>query len=139
MAGYSGTPLPKKLGIKPDTAVAILGAPEDFERTLGELPERVQIQNHLRGAPAVILLFVTSQAQMEVRWARAADALAEGGRIWIIWPKKISGMPTDLTQNQVRAFGLGFGFVDFKVCAVDATWSGLAFARRAAKRAASPL
>ena len=76
------------------------------------------------------LLFVTSQARLANRFASAARLLSEGGRLWIVWPKKASGVPTDLTENAVRQFGLSAGLVDWKISAIDATWSGLCFARR---------
>jgi len=133
MAGYSGTPLPKKLGIKADRVVALLGAPAGFERTLGELPEKVRIRRQARGRADIILLFSKSQADLARRFPAAARALAEGGGLWIVWPKKTSGIASDLTQTEVRAFGLARRFVDYKICAVDATWSGLLFARRRKK------
>ena len=127
---YSGTPLPKKLGINAGAVVALLGAPQDFERTLGELPAQVRLQHQARGQASVILLFVTSQARLANRFASAARILSEGGRLWIVWPKKASGVATDLTENAVRQFGLSAGLVDWKISAIDATWSGLCFARR---------
>jgi hypothetical protein len=130
MAGYSGTPLPKKLGIKAGAAVALLGAPSGFERTLGALPEDVRIRKQARGSSDVILLFAKSIADLERRFPAAGRALARGGRIWIAWPKKSSGVATDLTQAAVRGHGLASGFVDFKICAIDDTWSGLCFSRR---------
>jgi hypothetical protein len=130
MAGYSGTPLPKKLGIRAGVTVALLGAPEGFARTLGELPEGVRLAT--RGKATVILLFVRSAAGMRKRFASAARNLERGGALWIVWPKKASGVASDLSQAVVRRFGLDSGFVDYKICAVDATWSGLCFARRGA-------
>jgi CheY-like chemotaxis protein len=130
LAGYSGTPLPKKLGIRAGALVALLGAPEGFEDTLGTLPEGVRIARTGRGRPQLILLFAKSRAGLERRFPVAARILADGGGIWIVWPKKASGVVTDLGENEVRGFGLAVGFVDYKVCAVDQTWSGLLFARR---------
>lgn len=130
MEGYSGTPLPKKLGIKAGAVVALLGAPADFENTLGELPEDVRIKRQARGAADLIVLFCTSQREMRRRFPTAAKGLRETGSIWIAWPKKASGVATDLTQAEVRRFGLDAGFVDYKICAIDATWSGLLFTRR---------
>lgn len=130
MAGYSGTPLPKKLAIRPGAVVALLGAPAGFERTLGALPEGARLQNHARGRPELALLFSKSQAELERRFAAAARALPEGGKLWLIWPKKTSGIESDLSEPVVRAFGLGRGWVDYKICAVDETWSGLLFSRR---------
>jgi CheY-like chemotaxis protein len=127
---YSGTPLPKKLGISAGAVVALLGAPRDFERTLGELPAQVRLHRQARGQADVILLFVTTAADLNKRFAAAARSMSEGAKLWIVWPKKASGVPTDLTQNAVRRFGLDAGLVDFKISAIDATWSGLCFARR---------
>ena len=108
---YSGTPLPKKLGINVGAVVALLGAPKEFERTLGRLPAHVRIQHQARGQASVILLFVTSQAKLANRFASAARIMSESGRLWIVWPKKASGVPTDLTENAVRQFGLSAGCV----------------------------
>jgi CheY-like chemotaxis protein len=130
MDGYSGTPLPKKLGIKEGSVVALLGAPSGFEKTLGALPEKVRIVRHARGEPNVILLFAKSKAELVRRFPTAARSLADGGRLWMVWPKKRSGVATDLTQTVVRKFGLDSNFVDYKISAIDATWSGLCFARR---------
>jgi CheY-like chemotaxis protein len=135
MAGYSGTPLPKKLGIKPGSAVALLGAPRDFAgKNLGRLPEGVTLRNHARASFSVGLLFVRSKADLGRRFQGAVKAMGERGAFWIVWPKKASGVATDLDQNAVRAFGLARGLVDYKIAAIDETWSGLCFARRKAKR-----
>jgi len=133
LAGYSGTPLARKLGIKPDSVVALLGAPEGFEAVLQPLPENVRFKRSARGAANLILLFVKAKAEMGRRFPTAARCLAEGGGLWIAWPKKASGVTTDLTQAAVRSFGLGADFVDYKICAIDETWSGLLFARRKQK------
>jgi hypothetical protein len=130
MAGYSGTPLTKKLGIRAGSAVALLNAPPQFERTLGELPEGASLRRQARGKARVILLFSRSMTDLERRFPAAARATEEAGRLWIVWPKKASGIVSDLNQNAVRAFGLDAGWVDFKICAVDETWSGLCFTRR---------
>jgi CheY-like chemotaxis protein len=130
MAGYSGVPLVKKLGIRAGALVALLGAPEGLEKTLAELPEGARVARNARGCPQLILLFATSQAELKRRFPAAAKALAEKGGLWIVWPKKASGVATDLGETAVRAIGLAAGFVDYKICAVDRTWSGLLFARR---------
>jgi hypothetical protein len=131
LAGYSGTPLPRKLGIKPDSKVALVGAPEDFESTLGELPERTKILRTPRSDADVTLWFLDSLAILEEDIERMAE-IAGGGRLWICWPKKASGVSTDVTQHHVRSLGLDAGIVDFKICSIDATWSGLCFTRRKA-------
>lgn len=130
MAGYSGTPLVKKLGVKAGKTVALLGAPDGFDATLGPLPGGVRVKRQARGPADLILLFAASRADMERRFPAAERSLAEGGGMWIAWPKKASGVATDLTGAVVRSFGLGHGMVDYKICAIDATWSGLLFARR---------
>ena len=128
-AGYSGTPLPKKLGIRPDTTVALAGAPEGFERMLGALPEGVRLRRSARGACDVALWFVASRAAYArglPGWAARDDWRA----LWICWPKQSSGLQTDLGETIVRTQALPHGIVDYKICAVDATWSGLCFAHR---------
>lgn len=132
MAGYSGAPLPKKLGIQANSTVILAGAPEDFARTLEPLPEGVRLKTALRGTAKLILLFTKSRAEMEERFPAAARTLEERGAIWIAWPKKASGIASDLSETVVRAFGLAAGFVDYKICAIDNTWSGLLFTRRRA-------
>ena len=132
MDGYSGTPLPGKLGLKPSSMVALLGAPDGFEETLGDPPEGVVLERGESGPWDVALWFVRSRAEMEGGVGRMGARLG-GGRLWIIWPKKASGVVTDVTQQIVREAGLAAGLVDYKVCSVDATWSGLLFVRRKEK------
>jgi CheY-like chemotaxis protein len=129
MAGYSGTPLPKKLGIKPSSTVAILGAPDGFEAKLDPLPEGARVQRQTRTSDRV-LFFVDSLLTLQRRFGAASRTVREGGGLWIIWPKKVSGVKTDVTETAVREYGLAAGWVDYKICAVDETWSGLQFARR---------
>lgn len=133
MDAYSGRPLVKKLGITAGSVTALLGAPEDFESKLAGLPERARLTRQARGAH-LLLLFVNSQADLERRISAAMRAMGESGRLWIIWPKKGSALASDLTEKTVRATGLAAGLVDFKICAVDDTWSGLLFTRRRAAR-----
>jgi CheY-like chemotaxis protein len=134
MAAYSGAPLLNKLGIKPGSVVALLGAPEGFERrTLGALPGGVTVRQDTRSAFNVALLFARSKADLARRFPAAARAMGKPGALWIVWPKKPSGLQTDLDGNTVRAFGLARGLVDYKIAAIDVTWSGLCFARRKAK------
>ena len=133
-AGYSGTPLPKKLGIKVGSAVALLGAPEGFAKTtLGRLPEGAVVRADARSPFTVGLLFARSKADLVRVFPAAAKAMGEPGSLWIVWPKKASGVETDLDGNAVREFGLTAGLVDYKIAAIDAVWSGLCFARRKAK------
>lgn len=127
MDAYSGTPLPKKLGIKPGAVVALVGAPDDFRATLGALPEGVQFRGKPGGPASLTLWFLHSRRDLE----RGIGKMVEcEGPVWMIWPKKASGVETDLTQQDVREVGLAAGLVDYKICAVDATWSGLLFKRR---------
>ena len=129
MAGYSGTPLPKKLGIRAATVVAVLGAPEGFEAKLAPLPEGARVRRKTRAADRV-LFFVDSVGGLTRGFAAAARTVQDGGGLWICWPKKASGIRTDVTEAIVREHGLAAGWVDYKICAVDETWSGLQFARR---------
>lgn len=140
MAGYSGTPLPQKLGLKPLHRVALLGAPSGFARVLGTLPAGVKTVSALEGrAPFdVIVLFVTSVAELNRRFVPTAKRLAPSGGFWVAWPKKASGVPTDVTEDVVRAVALAAGLVDNKVCAIDDTWSGLRNVVRLADRPKTP-
>jgi hypothetical protein len=133
LAGYEGTPLPRKLGIKPGLAIALSGAPEGFERSLGRLPRGATIRRQVRGESDLIVWFTKSMHDLEGRIGKMGAAIADGGSLWIAWPKKASGVPSDLTQKDVRAVGLASGLVDYKVCSIDDTWSGLRFARRKKK------
>lgn len=128
LAGYSGTPLPKKLGIKPGSVVVLLDAPDGFEETLGGLPDGVELRWANRGRRDLTIWFVTARGQLERKMARVAAAAGSG--LWIAWPKKASGVPTDVTEDVVREAGLAAGLVDHKIAAIDRTWSGLRFARR---------
>ncbi len=129
-AGYSGTSLSRKLGVAGGARVAALGAPADFA---GRLPDAV-IRTRLAGSFDVIVLFARSRAQLDRRLPAALGALGQGGALWLSWPKRSSGLQTDLDERAVRAAGLATGLVDNKVCAIDATWSGLRFMRRRAAR-----
>jgi len=136
MAGYSGTPLVKKLGLKADHCVVLLEAPPDFAATLQGLPERVALHSDLprSGRLDIILFFATSQAHLRQRFRALAQRLAPAGGLWIAWLKKASGVATGLAGDGVRAVGLEAGLVDNKVCAVDDTWSGLRFVIRLVNR-----
>jgi hypothetical protein len=124
-AGYSGTPLVKKLGLKPGFTVAILDAPEGFDETLGEVPDDVTVTRRLGGSKDMVIVFTTERAALARRLGALRAAIAPDGMIWVVWPKKSSGVPTDVTEDVVREVVLPTGLVDVKVCAVDATWSGL--------------
>lgn len=129
LAGYSGTPLPKKLGIRPGARVLLAGAPDDFPETLGPLPDEVSLTRRFSSSVDLILWFPRSRSDLEKRMELWRDRTPSGG-IWIVWPKKSSGVATDLDQTAVRGTGLNAGLVDYKIAAIDATWSGLKFAVR---------
>jgi hypothetical protein len=129
MAGYSGTPLVEKIGIKPQHRLLFRNAPRDFARTLGKLPGGARPVDG-KGAVDVGILFVTSAAGLRQEFAPLARRLESNGMLWIGWPKKTSGVETDLAENVVRDIGLANGMVDVKVCAIDETWSGLKFVYR---------
>jgi len=130
-AGYSGTPLPKKLGIKEGTRLALLGAPDAFDSTLGPLPSGVSVRSKSGGEADVILLFTTKFSRLKAEFPKAMRMMpAKGGMLWVAWPKKAAKMDADLDENFIRDFGLAQGVVDTKVCAIDETWSGLRFNRR---------
>lgn len=132
LAGYSGTPLPKKLGIKEGTVVALLDAPEGFEATLGELPGGAVVRRGEAEGADLLLWFPASRAVLEAEVRRMETVTGPGG-IWICWPKKASGIVSDLSETVVRAAGLENQLVDYKIAAIDSTWSGLKFARRPAR------
>jgi hypothetical protein len=136
MAGYSGRPLVEKLGIKPGAAVAIVGAPPDYAATLGALPAGVSLRAAARGPLDWIQLFVRRRADLERRLPALARALRPDGALWVSWPKRASGVATDLTEDGVRAVALAHRLVDVKVCAVDDVWSGLKLVVRLADRPA---
>jgi hypothetical protein len=132
--GHSGTPLPRKLGIGVDARVAIISPPAGFDGVLGALPDGVQVRNQARGRLDVIVFFVTRRAELTRRFPGFARALEPDGGLWVVWPKKTSGVATDLAFESVQCVGLDQGLVDNKVCAIDPTWSGLRFVYRVADR-----
>ena len=135
-AGYSGTPLPKKLGIKPGHRAAFVHSPDGFRDTLGELPERVEMVED-GDVPADVIVFFTKHAdELRAAFRGLGARVHPAGMLWISWPKKSSGVATDLTEDVIRAIGLQAGMVDVKVCAIDETWSGLKFVYRLKDRAA---
>jgi hypothetical protein len=128
-AGYSGTPLPRKLGIKDGSTVVLVSAPEGFESTLGSLPPGTTMRRGNRGARQIMIWFVTSRAELTRRFEPIARAVGEG-TLWVAWPKQSSDLAGDVTEDGVRAVALPRGMVDTKVCAIDETWSGLRLTRR---------
>lgn len=135
-AGYSGTPLARKLGIKPGHLVVLVNAPSGFEDELEGLPDNVTVKRDLRGSALidVAVLFASSQKTLDAKFRKLRERLAENGGIWIAWPKKSSGVPTDLSDGAARKFGLDAGLVDNKTCAVTEIWSGLRFVIRVKDR-----
>ena len=134
MAGYSGTPLSKKLGIKEGFRVALVGAPTGFRRELVDLPKQVSFVTSLEDDLDLILFFTKSRAELSANFSRLSSKLAPAGMLWIAWPKKASGVETDLSDYVVRDTGLEAGLVDVKVCAVNDVWSGLKFVIRVKDR-----
>ncbi len=124
-AGYSGTPLVRKLGFRPGMRAYFTSAPDDFADLLGELPDDV----HVLARPApdldLVMLFVTERAQLERRIGGLHAKLRQDGMVWVAWPKRASKVPTDMTEDVIRDVALPRGLVDVKVCAIDDTWSGL--------------
>jgi hypothetical protein len=133
-AGYSGTPLVRKLGIKEGARLGLIGAPEGFDEVLGALPVDVAVRRQARGPLDVIVAFHTSVRSLERGFDGCRRALDPAGGLWVAWPKRASGVATDLDENVVRELGLAAGLVDNKVCAIDAVWSGLRFVYRLADR-----
>jgi hypothetical protein len=134
-AGYSGTPLPKKLGIKEGARVAFLSAPDHFEALLGELPPGVAVSRRLSAGLDVLVQFATSRAELQRRLPKLKDAVFPAGGAWVSWPKRSSGVQTDITEDTIREDALPLGLVDVKVAAVDETWSGLKLVVRKELRA----
>ncbi len=127
MAGYSGTPLPRKLGIREGQRVGLIGAPRDFAETLGKLPSGTTVHRKVsaRLMPQVVVWFVSRSAELERRLSVLRRQMAPATSLWVAWPKKASGVMTDVTENRIREVALPTGLVDNKVCAIDETWSGL--------------
>ncbi len=130
MAQYAGSPLVKKLGLKPNMKVALMAAPEGFEETLGDLPDGIAFHANLSARTDLALCFVRSSNELEAALDTATARLPERCPIWIIHPKQSGRYRVDFNQRDVRAVALAAGLVDYKVCAIDADWSGLKFARR---------
>jgi len=125
MAGYSGTPLPQKLGIKPSLAVVTINAPANYRRLLGTVPEHVTFSARLKPNSSLVHIFARKRNELAKRLPILREKILDTGTIWVSWPKRSSGVLTDVTEEVVRAIALPLGFVDVKVCAIDETWSGL--------------
>ena len=124
-AGYSGTPLAAKLGLRPGVRVAWPQAPEGFETLLGDLPAGVRVRRTTRGRLDLVVCFVTRRTRLATRLPGLRERIRPDGMCWVAWPKRASGVATDVTEDVVREVALPLGLVDVKVCAIDATWSGL--------------
>jgi hypothetical protein len=134
MAGYSGTPLVQKLGLKAGHRARLLDAPPEFRALLAPVPERVVWEKTLRAPLDFVVLFAPDRAALVRGFTRAARSLSPAGMLWVAWPKAAAKVPTDLNENVVREHGLAAGLVDVKVCAITEVWSGLKFVRRLADR-----
>ncbi len=137
MAGYSATPLAKKLGIKEGCRVSLVNAPDKFQGELGALPAGADLVWNVRRPADLILFFAHSQTDLQANFSKLATSLASRGMLWVAWPKKASGVETNLNENVVRKIGLSAGLVDIKVCAINEIWSGLKFVFRLQDRAPS--
>ena len=137
MAGYSGTPLAQKLGFKEGFRTGLVNPPKGFDKELGDLPANVEmlVQN-LRKPLDLVVLFTDSQRNLKREFPRLAHKLTNNGMLWISWPKRSSGVATDLSENIIREIGLNAGLVDVKVCAINDIWSGLKFVYRLKDRPA---
>ena len=135
MPGYSGTPLAQKLGIKPGQEVATISAPPGYRKLLAPLPKGVSFTTEIAAGAPFVHLFVKERKSLEKELKRLRRLLAEAGVLWVSWPKKSSGVATDITEDVIREVCLPLGFVDVKVCAVDETWSGLKLMIRRENRA----
>jgi len=135
VAGYSGTPLAQKLGIKPGTRLCAVGAPQNYSSLLAPLPDGVALTRGVSAHVDVIHLFVTSRAVLATELDRCMAKMRPDAAIWVSWPKQAAKVPTDITEDVIRAEALPLGLVDIKVCAVDAVWSGLKLVIRKENRA----
>jgi hypothetical protein len=134
MSGYSGTPLPRKLGIKEASRVALVGAPPEASALIAPLPPGAVLRTRLRGEADVIVFFTRRRAELEARFDPLVSKLERDGSLWVAWPKRASGVETDMTENVVREVALPRGLVDTKVCAISDVWSGLRLVRRRENR-----
>jgi hypothetical protein len=125
IAGYSRTPLPQKLGIKPGLTVVTINAPADYRRLLGPIPEKVTFSDRLKADSGFVHVFTKKSSELEKTLSALRQKIADTGTVWVSWPKKSSGITADVTEDVIRAVALPLGFVDVKVCAIDETWSGL--------------
>ena len=125
MTGYSGRPLAQKLGIMPEMAIVLISAPANYRKLLGRIAGSVEFSDKIKNASNFVHIFTKSRGELEKRLAILRKRMADTGIVWVSWPKKSAGVPTDVTEDVVRGIALPLGFVDVKVCAIDETWSGL--------------
>jgi hypothetical protein len=135
MAGYSGTPLSKKLGIKPGTAIYVIDAPPGYRTLLAPLPDDVTLAARLSAAVDVVHVFATAASSLAKTLPRLRSQMRADCVVWVSWPKQAAKVPTDVTEDVIRAIALPTGLVDVKVCAVDDVWSGLKLVIRKRLRA----
>jgi hypothetical protein len=138
VAGYSGTPLAKKLGIKPPMTLVVIEAPKEYRQWLGELAKGVAIVSTSAQPFHAAHVFATSRAALERHLSDCRKRMEQTGFVWVSWPKKASKVDTDITEDRIREVALPLGFVDIKVCAVSEVWSGLKLVIRKSERAAEP-
>jgi len=139
MAGYSGTPLVLKLGIKEGARVFLVNAPKDYVKLISPVPKGVRFSSRLSSGTDLVHIFSTEQRQLREALRAALPKLKQHGTIWVSWPKKSARLPTDITENIVREVALPLGLVDIKICAVDEVWSGLKLViRKALRQPAGP-
>lgn len=134
MAGYSGTPLVKKLGLKPPLTLLTIDAPADYRAWLGALPQDVRLTSKPTSTPHAVHVFATQRAALKKHLTALREQLDQNGFVWVSWPKKISKVETDITEDTIRELALPLGFVDIKVCAVTDVWSGLKLVIRKTER-----
>jgi len=134
MTGYSGRPLAQKLGIRPEMAVVLISAPAKYRKLLGRIAGSVEFSDKIKNASNFVHIFTKSRGELEKRLAILREKMADTGIVWVSWPKKSSGVATDVTEDVVRGIALPLGFVDVKVCAIDETWSGLKLMVRRSNR-----
>jgi hypothetical protein len=134
MTGCSGTPLAQKLGIKPEMTVTLMNAPANYRKLLGQVAASVDFSDKIKNASNFVHIFTKSRSELEKRLAVLREKVADAGTVWVSWPKRSSGVPTDVTEDMVRAVALPLGFVDVKVCAIDEIWSGLKLVIRREQR-----
>jgi hypothetical protein len=125
MAGYAGTPLPQKLGIKPGLTLITINAPTNYRRLLGTISEDLTFSDRLKVGSSFVHVFITKRSELAKRLSVLRQKIVDTGTVWVSWPKRSAGKPTDVTESVVRAVALPLGFIDVKVCAIDETWSGL--------------